>query len=91
MLTQNDGAGGRGLQYNNEFRAKPNPTMRIRLSTICAAFAAMTALTACGSDESGPQASRAAATRVIVEPIAYESERTMYSDIGSECIACGSP
>lgn len=43
----------------------------------------MTVLTACGSGESGPKASRAAATRVIVEPIAYESEQTRVEAVGT--------
>lgn len=83
MVTQNDGAGGRGFKYNRKLRATLILTMRLRLSTICAAIAAMTVLTACGSDEPGPQAGRAAPTRVIVEPIAYESEQTRVEAVGT--------
>lgn len=71
------------IQYNQGFRLKPNPYMSTRLSTTCAAFAAISVLCACGSEEAGPDASRAAATRVIVEPTTYESEQTRVEAVGT--------
>ena len=71
------------LQYNREFIFKPNPRMAIRLSTTCDALAEIILLAACGSDEAGPQASRATATRVIVQPITYESEQTRVEAVGT--------
>lgn len=72
-----------GIQYNREFLAKPTTMMRIRLPKICAALAAMTVLTACSSGESGPESPHATATRVIVAPIAYESEQTRVEAVGT--------
>lgn len=71
------------MQYNEGLRLKQNPRMTIRLSTICAAVAAMTVLVACGGDEAGPDVSRATATRVIVQPIAFESEQTRVEAVGT--------
>ena len=57
--------------------------MRVRVATACVALAATAVLVACGGDESTTDVSRAAATRVIVEPTTFESEQTRVEAVGT--------
>lgn len=83
MLAQKAGGLYAGMQYNGRLSENPNPTMRIRLPTICTAVAAMALLSSCGGGEPGREPSRDAPTRVIVEPIVYESEQTRVEAVGT--------